>query len=1043
GAEVRVGVCLERTPDLVAALLAVWKAGAAYVPLDPAHPPLRLRAMLADAGAPLVVTTANLADALASDGVRALRIDADADAIAAEDGADPHPRPLPQTAGEGWDEADVSARGTGHGAPGNRHSSADTDPSHLAYVIFTSGSTGTPKGVEVEHGAISNLLDWMREAVTDEERAGVLASTNTTFDVSVAELFDTLCNGGRLVLAGNALDLIGLADAGAVRMGVMVPTAAAELLRAGALPPSLATLNLAGEALPAKLAEALHATGTVRTVRNLYGPTEATVYSTWETVEPRAEAVTIGRPAANTRAYVLDAKLNPAPVGVPGELYLAGAQVARGYGARPSLTAERFVPEPFGGHAGARMYRTGDRARWRADGRLEYLGRFDTQVKVRGHRVELGEVEHALLQHPAVHEAAAAVRDGRLLAWTVAAPGAEPTTSAALRAFLRERLPEPMVPSAFVAVDAFPTTSSGKVDRAALPDSSPDEAEVGASPSSDAVGDAAPASAVEEALARIWAQALRRERVGRDENFFELGGDSILSIQVILRAAKEGIRILPRHVFAHPTVAGLAAVAGTAPLVNADQGPVTGPAPLTPVQAWFLEQELPDAHHWNHAFVFTAAERLDPAVLASAVDAVLAHHDALRARFRRTDAGWTQEFAAPGGPIPLLTIDLSALPDDGLGAAIAEHGGHLQAGLELEQGPLFRAALFECGAHRPQRVLLAAHHLVVDVVSWRPIVEDLEAAYRAIVGGTDLHLPSKTTSYAHWAARLAEFARMPELRAELGWWRDAIPVLVPALPVNGEGPDVEGTADAVAIELDEEETRALLEDVPPVYGTQVNDALLAGLAQAFAAWAGRDELLVELEGHGREDLFEDVDASRTAGWFTAIYPVLLRAPADPGEALRSAKETLRAVPRRGIGYGMLRWIGEPADRAVLAARARPEVSFNYLGQVDAGDAESPAPPLLAASGEHPGATRSPRAPRRHRISVEGMTAGGRLRMAFHHSSAVYRPETVQRLADAYADALRAIIAHCRSGDVGGFTPSDFPEAGLDQAALDALMSRLG
>ncbi|HEX8241862.1 MAG TPA: amino acid adenylation domain-containing protein, partial [Longimicrobium sp.] len=671
GPEVRVGVCLERTPDLVAALLAVWKAGAAYVPLEPSYPPARIRALLMDARAPVVITTSRRFEAIAYDGLAPLLVDAHAEEIGEEDSGD---------------------------------QGIEVDPSHLAYVLFTSGSTGTPKGVEVQHGGVSNLLDWMREMVGDEERAVVLASTSVSFDVSVAEIFDTLCNGGRLVLVGNALDLVGLPGAGEVRMGVMVPTAAAELLRAGALPPSLATLNLAGEALPDTLVDALHATGTVRTVRNLYGPTEATVYATATVCRP-GEPVSIGRPVANTRAYVLDASLNPVPLGIPGELCIGGAQVARGYGGRPALTAERFVPDPFGGVPGARMYRTGDRVRWRevrecesakvrkcddetnaSSGAestlalshprtfaLEYLGRFDTQVKVRGHRIELGEVEHALLHHPAVHEAVAEVRDGRLVAYTVAAPGAEPAAAGELRTFLRERLPEYMLPSAFVAMDSFPTTTSGKIDRAALPTPREEQAPAAASASA---GDA-PTSPVEETLARIWAQVLRRERVGVHDNFFELGGDSILSIQVILRAAQEGIRILPRQVFAHPTVAELAAVAGTAPVVHAEQGAVTGHAPLAPVQAWFFAQALPDAHHWNQAFLFRAAERIDAGILARATDAVLAHHDALRARFGRDEVEWTQHFAAPGDPSPVISIDLSAVPDGELAAAIDARGGEV------------------------------------------------------------------------------------------------------------------------------------------------------------------------------------------------------------------------------------------------------------------------------------------------------------------------------------------------------------------------------
>jgi non-ribosomal peptide synthase protein (TIGR01720 family) len=600
-----------------------------------------------------------------------------------------------------------------------------------------------------------------------------------------------------------------------------------------------------------------------------------------------------------------------------------------------------------------------------------------------------------------------------------------------------------MVPAAIVVMDRLPVGTSGKVDRAALPDPTPE-----AEPSAAPAGGDAPAGEVEATLARIWAEVLRRDHVGVHDDFFALGGDSILSIQVILRAAKEGIRLLPRQMFAHGTIAELAAVAGSAPLVVAEQGPVTGEAPLVPVQGWFFEQELPDAHHWNQAFLFRAAERIDVGILARAADAVLAHHDALRARFTRTDAGWTQHFAEPGGPSSVVTLDLSATPDDALADEIARSGGQAQATLDLAEGPLLRVALFECGPARPQRLLVAAHHLVVDAVSWRVLLEDLEAAYRAFAAGGEPVLPPKTTSYAHWARRLAEFARTPEVRAETGYWSRAVPASLPPLPADHpDGADVEGALDAVFAELDEAETRALLEEVPPVYGTQVNDALLAALAQAYAAWGGGDELLVDVEGHGREDLFDDADTSRTVGWFTTMFPVHLRAAADAGEALRAAKETLRGVPHRGIGYGMLRWAGEPQDGALLAGRARASVSFNYLGQVDGGPmgavAEEEAGGLFLPEAGSPGPIRSPRAPRSHPLAAEGMTAGGRLRMGFFYGTARYDRATIERLAEAYTDALRAIIEHCRNPQAGGFTPSDFPEAGLDQAALDALMAQFG
>ncbi|HEX2188963.1 MAG TPA: non-ribosomal peptide synthetase, partial [Longimicrobiaceae bacterium] len=425
-------------------------------------------------------------------------------------------------------------------------------PENLSHVIFTSGSTGRPKGVMIRHESTVTLLHWLRETVTDEERAGALGSTSLSFDVAVAEVFGTVCWGGTLYLVENALELATLPERDRVRYASMVPTAAAELLRTGGIPAGVRTLGLGGEPLPLELARAVQATGSVERVLNLYGPTEDTTYSTCAVVPPGAERVTLGRPVANTRAYVLDGELRPVPAGVVGELYLAGAGLARGYAGRPDLTAERFLPDPAG-EPGSRMYRVMDRVRWLPDGELEYFGRTDFQVKVRGFRIELGEIEAALERHPAVHRAVAAVRDDaaggrRIVAYVVPAAG-EPT-AAELRAHLRAGLPEHMVPAAFVILEELPLTGSGKVNRRALP--APE-------PGGDAEY-APPTTPTEERLCAIWQEVLGVARVGVHDNYFELGGHSLLAARVVARVREAlGAELPVRTLFEAPTVAQLAA----------------------------------------------------------------------------------------------------------------------------------------------------------------------------------------------------------------------------------------------------------------------------------------------------------------------------------------------------------------------------------------------------------------------------------------------------------------------------------------------------
>ncbi|HEU0053456.1 MAG TPA: amino acid adenylation domain-containing protein, partial [Longimicrobium sp.] len=631
GVEMRVGVCLERTPKLIVSLLAVLKAGGAYVPLDPAYPRERLGYMVQDAGVRFVITSNDLADRLPT-GAEAVRIDADADRIVSESPEAPR---------------------------------VSIDPDNLSHVIFTSGSTGRPKGVMIRHSSTALLLHWLRENVTDDERVAVLGSTSINFDVSVAEIFGTLCWGGKLVLVENALELPDVADQ-EIRYASMVPTAAAELLRSGGIPASVRTLNLGGEALPNDLARALYALGTVEKVGNLYGPTEDTTYSTYSVVARGADRVLVGAPVANTTALVLDAELRLTPVGVVGELYLAGGGLSRGYAGHPALTAERFLPNPFGA-PGSRMYRVMDRIRWTASGELEYFGRTDFQVKVRGFRIELGEIETALRAHPSIAEAVAIVRedvpgDRRLAAYLVAGDAGAVPPTVELRAYLKERLPEYMVPSAFVALDALPLTPNGKVDRRALP--APDASAV------DADAYVAPRTATEERLAGIFADVLGVERVGVHDDFFIAGGHSLLVVRAVTRIRQAfGVELPIRALFEGPTAAELAArvdallrggaTSASAPLVPV---PRDRPIPLSFAQQrlWFIQQLDPSNVAYNMMGLTRLDGALDAEALRRAIDTVVERHEALRTVFVLRDGGPVQQ-VVPGMRLTLEVEDLRGM----------------------------------------------------------------------------------------------------------------------------------------------------------------------------------------------------------------------------------------------------------------------------------------------------------------------------------------------------------------------------------------------
>jgi amino acid adenylation domain-containing protein/non-ribosomal peptide synthase protein (TIGR01720 family) len=1005
-----VALAMPRSAALVVALLAVLKSGAAYLPVDPAYPAERIGFMLGDARPALLVTTAAVAAGLPElAGVSRLLLDGDGVAAA------------------------LAGHPTGAVTDGERR--LPLSPAHPAYVIFTSGSTGRPKGVVVAHQSVADLVAWAARDFGAHGLSSVVASTSLNFDVSVFEIFCPLLVGGTIEVVRDVLALAERPSGGwAVSLISAVPSAFAQVLANGAVAATADTVVLAGEALSPRAVREIRAAMPGSRIANIYGPTEATVYTTawYSDGADSDQPPPIGRPIANTRVYVLDAYLRPVPAGVPGELYIGGRGLARGYLNRPGLTADRFVADPFAG-PGARMYRSGDVVRWSAGGELAYLGRMDHQVKIRGFRIELGEVESALLRHDDVAQAVAVVREEdsghrRLVAYLVPAPGAVPDP-AAVRAFVGRTLPDYMVPAALIVLARLPLGPTGKLDRRALP--APDWA------AAAAPGSVPPRTHAERVLARVWAEVLGLARVGVEDNFFELGGDSILSIQVVFRAREAGLRLTSKDIFLHQTVASLALAVSEVDQSRVDQGPVTGPVPLTPVQRWFLDTHDGPPARFSQSVLVELAGAVEEAALRTALAAVLAHHDALRMRFTPAATGWSQH-NAPVEPVELLRAhDLSGVDGPAQHAELEREAGLAQADFDLGAGPLLGAVLFDLGPGRPPVLFLGVHHLVVDGVSWRVLLADLDLAYRQAVAGEPAGLGSKTTSFQGWARRLNEHAAAGGFDSELDYWARVEQGCDPALPLDGaDGPGANPAAAArsVTVRLHPEETRALLQDVPAAYRTQVNDVLLSAVGRVLAGWTGRDRVSVDLEGHGREDVLDGVDVSRTVGWFTTIFPVTLEVPAgDWGAVLKSVKEQLRGVPNRGLGYGALRYL-TGTDR--LGGGPGPRVSVNYLGQLDS---------LAAGGGLLRGTVRglaleqSPTATRSHVLEVVGKVERQCLELTWYYSEHLHRESTVRALAGQTAQALREIVRHCAGAGVGGRTPSDFPLASLTQAEVDRLV----
>ncbi|MDE3722560.1 amino acid adenylation domain-containing protein [Nocardiopsis sp. N85] len=1001
GDESPVLVVLERGVSVVTAMLAVVRAGAAYVPVHVNDPVERVARLAEETGAVCAIADA-----------------ASADRVPARPGLtviDPDGGPVPPD-----------------GAPVRVH------PKSLAYVMFTSGSTGTPKGVAVAHDDIVRLARDRRWRGGGHDR--LLFHSSHAFDAATYEIWVPLLNGGTVVVAPPGhLDAEGFA-AVVARHGATGTFVTSSLfnLYASQDPACFSGLRevlTGGEAANPGAVERVRRACPGTLVSNVYGPTETTTYATTFTVEgegPVPTPVPIGDPLDGTRVCVLDPLLRRTPEGAVGELYIGGAGVARGYRGRPGTTAERFVADPFG--SGERLYRTGDLVRWNRDGRLEYTGRADAQVKLRGFRIEPGEVEAALLRSPQVAEAVVLVHRSesgarRLVGYVVGAAG--PITEAGaerLREALTRELPAYMVPGVLVPLDAMPLNANGKVDRRALPEPPSDGGERAFT---------APRSERERALTEVFASVLGADRVGVHDDFFALGGDSILSIQVVSRARRSGLTLTSQQVFSHPTVAALAAVATTDDHHERPRlGPTTGPVTPTPIMRWFLRTHPVAPEHFNMSVLLDLAEDTDAGALVRAVDALVAHHDMLRLCM---DADGAFRIAGVDEVEPSVeTVDLSGTERERVDDVISEHVRRVQAGLEPAVGRMLRAVLFT-GDEAPSRLLIVAHHLVVDGVSWRILLEDLTTAHHQLTTGTPLDLGPRTTPFPTWADHLTTLTTNGHFNDETDHW-NTLAHTPTDLPHDhhhngdGNGNGTIATQRSVSGRLSPEVTRALLREVPPVFRTRVNDLLLAALGRVLGEWTGRERLLVDLEGHGREDLSADpsadLDLSRTVGWFTTLFPVALTSHPDWEQQIKTTKEMLRSVPRHGIGFGALHHLGPGLEHT-----PQPRISFNYLGRFDTGvPEEAPYTAMTLGGADDADADRA------HLIDVVGRVVDERLTLDLAYSDRVHTEDTARGLLESLATAVDDLVDFCLGEGVGGATPSDFPLVELDQQTLDRLVT---
>ena len=1000
GPDVPVGLCLERSIDFVVCMLGILKAGGAYVPIAVNTPAARLETMLGEAGAKVLIS----ADEKSFFRGTVLLLKDLYEELADED------------------TANIDDNAT---------------PANLAYVIFTSGSTGTPKGVAVEHRQLCNYVNAIDNKVGLSSCRNFAIVSTLVADLAHTMLFPSLLTGGTLHLItedeATTPELLGdYFSRKSIDCLKIVPAHLTALLtsaRAADILPRRHLL-LGGEAASHRLLDRIRELSPELTIWNHYGPTETAVGCATQLIDPENHTISIGTPLANNTLYILDEQLRPVSIGVAGELYVGGAQVARGYVNSPELTAESFVPDPFCETPGGRLYRTGDMARYLTDGRIELLGRMDQQLKLRGYRIEPEEIQAVLNQHPQVAQSVVVAREDegqkRLVAYVV---GKGSPSADDLRAFLGERLPDYMAPSRFVSLEALPLTANGKIDRQALP--APEAVEkqyVGAR------------NSVEQELSRIWAAVLGIAEPGINENFFELGGDSILGIQIIARANQAGMNLVTKQLFQHQTIAELAAVAENGLAPRADQGIVTGEAPLTPVQSRFFSLALPEPHHYNQAKLLKLREPVDSLCLRQALESVLDHHDALRLRFFRTAQTWKQIFSEPGSELPFERIDIAGCDDTEVSAKLSAEAARLHASLNLQAGPIIRVALFDGRNKNASYLLFVIHHLAVDEVSWSVLLEDVETAYRQRVAGEQVSLPLKTTSFKTWSEELTRISQSATIAEEIPYWTTRPPQIATRLPIDKQGANTVASRHTVSVSLTAADTDAILHELPAKHRTQINDVLLAALTRTFTGWTRSSSLLIDLEGHGREHLIEKLDVTRTVGWFTTIFPALLevRKPATALEVLRDVKEQLRSIPNRGIGYGVLRYLsGRTEVVAQLAQATQAEVRFNYLGQVDRSLASSK---LFAAALPVRAEAQSPNGDRGYLLNIISSVTDAELRFDWTYSDNIHERKTIESLAETCVAELRALLAASET-DSAVFAVADFPKANLSQSDLEKILAK--
>ncbi|QYX31220.1 non-ribosomal peptide synthetase [Sphaerospermopsis torques-reginae] len=1021
--ETRVGIFQERSLELIISILAVLKAGGTYIPLDPQYPAERLNFIAQDSGIKLLLTTDLLLSEIPGEITEILVID----------------------------QIEITEN------INNVNLTSQIFPEQTAYIIYTSGSTGQPKGCLVSHKNVVRLMQNTQQWFEFNEQDVWTMFHSFAFDFSVWEMWGALLYGGKLVIvpyleSRSPSAFRELLQREGVTILNQTPSAFRQLIRAdGEFSEPLKSLReviFGGEALELQSLKPWikrYGDSHPRLI-NMYGITETTVHVTYRQIlaedilENRGSV--IGVPIPDLSLYILDTAFEPVPYGVAGEIYVGGMGVSRGYLNRASLTAQRFIPDPFSQQPGARLYRTGDLARRLRNGEIEYLGRCDLQVKIRGFRIELGEIEAALAALPQISEAVVTVHsfgdnEQRLVAYIVANGEIERNE---LRTALKERLPDYMIPAAFMLLDAMPLTAQGKINRAALPLPDWNQATTRKSftpPHTDA----------EKVLCRVWEQVLGVARIGIEDNFFDLGGDSILALRVVTEMRRQGWILTPKEIFQEQTVQRLAMVAQIQNCAIPENQIATGEVPLTPIQQWFFALNIPNPDHWNQTLLLEVHPSLSASQVAAALQVIFSHHDNFRLRFKKEAEVWQQFYVDKDQDHGFAweVVDLGLKTEVEQNSMMGEVRERVERSLDLSNGPLYRAVWFNLGEHRQVQLLIVIHHLIIDGVSWRILLQDLVE----IISGSEIS--PTTSSWQQWSQFLQSYVNSPNIQAEKHFWLNTLQKQTAKLPLDfpkGLTNNLESSVKTVSCQLTTEQTQILLTKANKTYRTQPQELLLAALAKTLGNITQKSHIQIMMEGHGREELSADLDITRTLGWFTTLYPLSLELPAittSESEIIKTVKEQLRNVPQRGFGYGILRYLEqgtgnrEAKENSSFCNYQTSEISFNYLGQVI--NESSNKNQLFRLLNTEVAPTRDPQGLRPHIIDINAIVVEGKLRVHWLYSCNLHQAETINQWVDQFQNHLLEILTFCIESGVGEYTPSDFPLVKIQQSKLDILQKQ--